>query len=60
MRRQNRFTSFLATPLVVLLWVFGWTLYWIGSDSKLVKLKKRSDNIGLGFRVLMPEQKYAE
>jgi hypothetical protein len=65
MRRRNRFTLFLALPVAVFLWVFGWSLYWtgskkIGSSKKLAKPRKKESSKELTFSVLMPEQKYAE
>jgi hypothetical protein len=47
-------------PLVVFLWIFGWSLYWIGSKKKRVKPRKRDNSKDLTFTVLMPEQKYAK
>ena len=60
MRKRNRFTLFLVAPLAVFFWVFGWSLYWIGSSKKLAKPDKMKNSKELTFTVLMPEQKYAK
>ena len=51
---------FLVMPLAVFFWVFGWSLFWIGSNKKLAKPVKRNSSKELIFTVLMPEQKYAK
>jgi hypothetical protein len=45
-------------PLVVFMWFFGWSLYWIGSrkDSKPREMAEQNE---LTFTVQMPEEKYA-
>jgi hypothetical protein len=47
-------------PLAVFFWVFGWSLYWIGSTKKLTVARKKESSKQLTFSVLMPEQEYAE
>ena len=34
LRKQSRIVTALILPLIVLIWVFGWTLYWIGNQRK--------------------------
>jgi len=51
---------FLLMPLAVFFWVFGWSLYLIGSNKKLAKPRKKDSSKELTFTVLMPEQKYAK
>ena len=60
MLTRNSFTLFLMLPLAVVLWFFGWSLYWIGSNKKKVRLVKKESSKLLAFSVLIPEQKYAE
>jgi hypothetical protein len=60
MRKRNRFTLLLAMPIVVFLWIVGWSLSWIGSSNKKAASKKRPIRKELSFAVLMPEQKYAK
>jgi hypothetical protein len=31
MRRHNRATMLLLLPLIIAVWLIGWSLYWIGS-----------------------------
>ena len=33
-RKHSRIVTALMLPLIVLVWVFGWTLYWIGNQRK--------------------------
>ena len=50
---------FLVMPVAVFFWFFGWSLYWIGSNKKLSKPRKKESSKELTFTVLMPQQKYA-
>ena len=59
MRSKNRLTLFLAIPIVVFFWFFGWSLYWIGSRNYLAKSGKRNSCKDLDFTVLMSEEQYA-
>ena len=60
MHRRNRLTMFLVMPLVVLIWVFGWSLFWLGSNKKHSIPLKGMESRPLAFSVAMPEQTYAE
>jgi flagellar basal body-associated protein FliL len=60
MRRRNRFTMILVMPLVVLIWVIGWSLFWLGSNKGSAAPIKRAESRPLAFSVVMPEQTYAE
>jgi hypothetical protein len=47
-------------PIVVLLWLVGWSLYWTGRKKQVVNPEeKMSDTKELTFTVLTPEQKYS-
>jgi hypothetical protein len=44
-------------PIVVFLWLIGWSLYWIGRKKQEVKPKERlSDRKELTFAVLTSEK----
>ena len=58
MRKRNKIIVFLMAPLVVFIWLVGWSLYWLGS-RKAASLKKTLDRNELPLIVLMPEKKYA-
>ena len=60
MRIRNRLTLFLAMPIVILFWFFGWSLYWIGSSKNKDRIAKTKSLKDLTFEVLAPEQQYAE
>ncbi len=60
MHRRNRFTMFLVMPLVVLIWVFGWSLFWLGSNKKQIIHVKSVESRPLAFSVVVPEQTYAQ
>ena len=60
MQIRNRLILFLALPVVVFLWFFGWSLYWIGSAKYNAKFAERKSQEDLAFEVLTPEQQYAE
>ncbi len=40
MLRRNRFVAFALLPAAVMLWVVGWSLFWVGSRSKGVDIRK--------------------
>jgi flagellar basal body-associated protein FliL len=63
MHKRNRLTVLLTLPVVVFLWVIGWSLYWIGSKSREVDQKKKRKSFSLkesSIAVLTPEQEYAK
>jgi len=61
MHTRNRITLFLAMPIAVFFWIFGWSLYWIGTQRDTAKLsKQKPTNKWLTFGVLIPEQKHAK
>jgi hypothetical protein len=47
-------------PIVVFLWLIGWSLYWTGRKKQVVEQKeKMSDRKELTFTLLTPEQQYS-
>jgi hypothetical protein len=47
-------------PIVVVLWLIGWSLYWTSRKKQTVKPKEEiSDRKELTLAVLTPEQKYS-
>ena len=60
MRKRNKVTLFLAIPLMVFLWLFAWSLFWIDYKNQLAKSGKNNTREGFKFSVLMPEQQYAK
>jgi hypothetical protein len=59
MPRRNRVALLLILPIVIFMWLIGWSLYWIGSRGESAKPRKITDHKELTFTVLMPEEKYA-
>ena len=50
----------LTFPSIALLWLIGWSLYWIGSTKKTLNTIKRIPRIKEPtFTVIIPEEKYA-
>jgi hypothetical protein len=60
MRKRNRVALLLILPVVIFIWLIGWSLYWIGSKGRVAKPRKIIDRKELTFTVLMPEEKYAK
>jgi hypothetical protein len=58
MRKRNRVVLFLLMPIMVFMWLIGWSLYCIGSRED-AKPRKKSNQNELTFTVQMPEEKYA-
>ena len=58
MRKRNRVVLFLLMPIVVFMWLIGWSLYYIGSRED-AQPRKASDQNELTFNVQIPEEKYA-
>jgi len=46
-------------PIVVFLWLIGWSLYWTGRKKQVVPKEKMSDRKELTFTLLTPEQQYS-
>lgn len=59
MPRQNKLGMLLVLPIVIFLWFVGWSLFWAGSMAESVKPEPVSDQNGLYFTVLIPEEKLA-
>jgi hypothetical protein len=49
----------LLLPVMAILWIIGWSLYWIGSRKQPAKTRKEDSSEQLAFMVQMPEQKQA-
>jgi CHASE3 domain sensor protein len=60
MRIRNRSILFLAMPVVVFFWFFGWSLYWIASRKQNAKLVERKRQEDLTFDILTHEPQYAK
>ncbi len=58
MRKRNRVVLFLLMPIMVFMWLIGWSLYCIGSRED-AKPRKASNQNELTFTMQMPEKKYA-
>jgi lysylphosphatidylglycerol synthetase-like protein (DUF2156 family) len=56
--RKRKAIVFLMAPLLVFIWLVGWSLCWLGS-KKAAQLKKTLDLNELPLIVLMPEKKYS-
>jgi hypothetical protein len=52
----------LLLPVMAILWLMGWSLYWTGSMKQRVKSgeSNRHEDKEVKFTVLMPEQKHAK
>ena len=59
MQRRNRAALLLLMlPIVIFIWLIGWSLYWIGSQREVSKPRKIIEQEELTFTALMPEEKY--
>jgi hypothetical protein len=58
-RRRSGLLTFLTIPAVCLIWLFGWSLYWIGSQRKIPPVRRIPEESATAFAVLMPEQDLA-
>jgi hypothetical protein len=47
-------------PLVVFIWIIGWSLYLLGSDKKLAKPRNKDRRKELTLTVVAPELEYAK
>lgn len=46
-------------PVIVFLWVVGWSLFWIGSESKPQRTKGIADD-GLSFIFMQHEEEHSK
>ncbi len=58
--KLNRTVRVLLLPVMAILWLIGWSLYWLGRRKPMAKSANNKGNGDVIFTVLMPEQKYAE
>jgi len=54
--RRNRLLTFSALPAVCFIWLFGWSLYWIGTHRERLKVTRKPEKPTTTFVVLLPEQ----
>jgi len=54
--RRNRLLTFSALPAVCFIWLFGWSLYWIGTHRERLKVTRKPEKSTTTFVVLLPEQ----
>jgi flagellar basal body-associated protein FliL len=61
-RKRNRAIMVLLLPVMAILWLIGWGLYWVGSKKQPAKPAKsnRQEDEDVTFTMLMPEQKHAQ
>jgi len=58
-RRRIGLLTVLTIPAVCRIWLFGWSLYWIGSQRKRPPMRRIPEESATAFAVLMPEQDLA-
>jgi len=45
---RNRVVVIILLPVIILLWIIGWTLFWIGSQNRPKKTRnKKQDRIDI-------------
>jgi len=47
-------------PIVIFLWMIGWSLFWIGSENEQLRTKAIADNDGLSLIGIRYEEEYSE
>lgn len=60
--KLNRVVMVLLSPVMSILWLIGWSLYWTSSRKQLTKSAKSGQNEDedLTFTVLMTKQQHLE
>ena len=47
-------------PIVIFLWMIGWSLFWIGSENEQLRTRAIADNDGLSLIGIQYEEEYSE
>jgi hypothetical protein len=58
--KRDKAIMVLLSPVVAMLWLIGWSLYWMGSRKQLDRSAESNRPEDVTFTVLMSEQKYAK
>jgi ATP-dependent Zn protease len=61
-RRQNRALTVLLMPVLVFLWLIGWSFHWIGRRNQKGKSQKKTQEKqdDLTLNLIVSEQQYAK
>jgi len=62
-RKRNRLVVALLLPALVLVWLVGWSMYWLGhqrEDKKRTKPAPKKDNVTLVPAVALEEAQEVE
>jgi len=56
MRVSNRIIIIMLLPIVVFLWLIGWSLFWAGSQGKSQRIQAASDKETLAVPSILLEE----
>lgn len=46
---RSRVVVIILLPIIILLWIIGWSLFWIGSQKKPQKTQDKTERDGIGI-----------
>ena len=57
---RNRVVVITLLPVIIFLWVIGWTLFWIGSQNKPQKTQTATERDPISMTIVMYEEQKAQ
>lgn len=53
---RNRVVVIVLLPVIILLWIIGWSLFWIGSQNKSQKKQTTTERDRINMAIVMYEE----
>ena len=53
---RNRVVVILVLPIVIFLWLIGWSLFWIGSQIRLSEAEDAVEEDGMNMTIVLYEE----
>jgi len=53
---HNRVVVIILLPVIILLWIIGWSLFWIGSQNKPQKTQTTTERDRISMAIVMYEE----
>ena len=57
---RNRVVVITLLPVIIFLWIIGWTLFWIGSQNKPQKTRAATERDPISMTIVMYEEQKAQ
>jgi len=53
---RNRVVVIMLLPIIIFLWIIGWSLFWIGSQNNPQKTQNKTERDRISMAIVMYEE----